>query len=93
MDKLKKLGFTKTFSIVIVDDEKFHSGSIESDNEIYQCFRKQKNEDLKEISGIIKTPTKKDKNKEINLTDVTPQKINWEYADKDKECAFYILEF
>ena len=94
MDKLKKEGFTKTFCIVFVDDDGFHTGNIELENEIYQCFRKQDdNSQLKEISGIIKAPTKKNKNAVIDLKDVTPQTIKWNYISSDKELAYYILEF
>lgn len=94
MDKLKKDGFTKTFCIVFVDDDGFHTGNIELENEIYQCFRKQNdNSQLKEISGIIKVPTKKNKNAVIDLKDVTPQTIKWNYISSNKELAYYILEF
>lgn len=93
MDKLKKEHFTKTFCIVVVDDNAFHKGNINLSNKIYECFRKQVDGSIREISGIIPTPTKKARNSQIDLSKIAPQKVEWNYIDSDNECAFYVIEF
>ena len=81
MEELKSAGFTNTYVLTIVDDDKFYKGNKETG--IYQYFR-----DGKPIAGTILKPTGKSKGK-LPLEIANSYKINW------KNCGgleYYFLE-
>lgn len=82
MEELKRKGFTKTYTLVVVSDPLFYEGG-RVKTEIYAYFR-----DSKSITGEISKPT--GKNKGISLLKVkNSYTINW------KDCylgKYYFLE-
>ena len=84
MEELKSAGFTNTFVLTIVDDDKFYKGK--NITGIYQYFR-----DGKPIAGTILKPTGKNKGK-LPLKIEPPYKtykINWKNCG---DLEYYFLE-
>ena len=80
MERVKELGFNKTFVMTFVDDHLFYEGS--DNSEIYSFFRAGK-----EINGTIQKPTGK---KDDFITLDGSYKIHWNKLDNGEH--YYLLE-
>ena len=89
MEELKARGF-KTYVMTVVDDSKFYDGNFENNNAIYKFFRCSQNN---EISGEIKKPTGKGKDK-VFLKTNSKYNIEWKDVNSDggTPLKYYLLE-
>jgi len=89
MEELKKYGFKKTYSVVVVDDKKFYENNVNKKNTgIYQYFRKDDESEPNSINGTIKKPTGK-KNQRITLS--KEYFIQWQPFDNNENYRYYIV--
>lgn len=92
MEELKAQGFDDTYVITVVDDSKFYNGKCEKNDEIYKLFRCSQNH---EISGEIKKPTGKGKEK-VSLKIKGTYKVAWKdigvKSDRGNPLKYYLLK-